>query len=291
MLCLTGEAEFAAHMERSLDNALPGAVNSDCVTVNGGLPFDSYSPLLPGLCGRQMGGCKPMENGTYYGCCACIGAAGPGLIGMSTAVCKADGIVLNQYLPGALRTGMPGGAALTLDVDTTYPVGGDVRIAVHPEKAERFALKLRVPDWSEKTTLRISGEKMVCMPGHYAEVERLWQDGDTVELTLDMRVMPVRPEDYGVSSGEAPYMALRRGPLVLARDARLGQSVDAPVELVQNDDGSVAAALSEYSPLCCVVAMDVQLADGTTMPVIDYVSAGKTGQEDSRMCAWIPMKQ
>ena len=69
-------------------------------------------------------------------------------------------------------------------------------------------------------------------------------------------------------------MALRRGPLVLARDARLGQGVDAPVELVQNDDGSVAAALSEYSPLRCVVAMDVQLADGTTMPVIDYASAG-----------------
>ena len=63
------------------------------------------------------------------------------------------------------------------------------------------------------------------------------------------------------------------------------------MELVQNDDGSVAAELSEYSPLCCVVAMDVQLADGTTMPVIDYTSAGKTGQEDSRMCAWIPMKQ
>lgn len=132
MLCLTGEAEFAAHMERSLYNALPGAVNSDCATVNGGLPFDSYSPLLPGLCGRQMGGCKPMENGTYCGCCACIGAAGLGLISMFAAVCKADGIVLNQYLPGALRTGTRGGAALTLDVDTTYPVGGDVRIAVHP---------------------------------------------------------------------------------------------------------------------------------------------------------------
>lgn len=291
VLCLTGEAEFAARMERSLYNALPGAVNSDCATVNGGLPFDSYSPLLPGLCGRQMGSCKPMENGTYYGCCACIGAAGLGLISMFAAVCEAGGIVLNPYLPGDLRTGTPGGAALTLDVDTTYPVGGDVRIAVHPEKAERFALKLRVPDWSEKTTLRVCGEELVCMPGHYAEFERLWQDGDTVELTLDMRVKPVRPEGYGVSSGEVPYMALRRGLLVLAWDARLGQSVDAPVELVQNDDGSVAAALSEYSPLCCVVAMDVQLADGTTMPVIDYASAGKTWQEDSRMCAWIPMKR
>ena len=105
VLCLTGEAEFAAHMERSLYNALPGAVNSDCATVNGGLPFDSYSPLLPGLCGRQMGGCKPMENGTYCGCCACIGAAGLGLISMFAAVCEAGGIVLNPYLPGALRTG------------------------------------------------------------------------------------------------------------------------------------------------------------------------------------------
>lgn len=57
------------------------------------------------------------------------------------------------------------------------------------------------------------------------------------------------------------------------------------MELVQNDDGSVAAALSEHSPVRCVVAMDVQLADGTTMPVIDYASAGKTWQENSRMCA------
>ena len=135
--------------------------------------------------------------------------------------------------------------------------------------------------------LFVCGEEMACMPGHYAEVERLWQDGDAVELTLDMRVMPIRPEDYGVSSGEAPYMALRRGPLVLARDARLGQSVDAPVELVQNDDGSVAATLSEHSPVRCVVAMDVQLADGTTMPVIDYASAGKLWTQESRMAAWM----
>ncbi len=77
VLCLTGEAEFAAHKERSLYNALPGAVNSDCATVNGGLPFDSYSPLLPGLCGRQMGGCKPMENGTYCGRCFRSAASAP----------------------------------------------------------------------------------------------------------------------------------------------------------------------------------------------------------------------
>ena len=83
LLCLTGNTKYADQMEISFYNALLGAINTDEVKINGGLPFDSYAPLLPGLRGRQMGGYQVMENNTYYGCCACIGAAGLGLFGIA----------------------------------------------------------------------------------------------------------------------------------------------------------------------------------------------------------------
>lgn len=286
VLCLTGDAYFADCMERSMYNALPGAINSDCVTTNGGLPFDSYSPLLPGLRGRKMGGYKTMENGTYYGCCACIGAAGLGLSGTASAMCAQDGIVLNQYLPGTIHTCTPSGSALELEIRTAYPADGHIRMIVKPEKAEEFALYLRIPQWSEKTELVLCGEKIAARAGEYTILNRLWQKDDAIELELDMRIMPIRPEDYGVSSEEAPYMALRRGPLVLARDARLGQDVDAPVRPILNEDGSIAAELTDASPVHCVVSLNVALSDGTGMPMIDYASAGKTWSDESKMCAW-----
>ncbi len=288
VLCLTGDSAFADHMEQSIYNALVGAINTERVTLNGGLPFDSYSPLLPGLRGRKMGGYKEMENGTYYGCCACIGAAGLGLIGMSGTVCAKDGLYVNLFLPGTVRTQTPAGRKLTLTTATCYPTGATVRITLAPERPETFALGVRIPAWSEKTSLSVNGEPVDVKPGAYAVLTREWKKGDAVLLTLDLRVMPVRPEDYGVSSKDASFMALRRGPVVLARDARLGQPVDAPVRPALNADGSAKTFPCGGAPFPSVVALNVRLEDGGLMPMVDYASAGKTWQDDSKMCAWMP---
>ena len=290
VLCLTGDAAFADHMEQSIYNALIGAVNSERVTVNGGLPFDSYSPLLPGLRGRKMGGYKEMENGAYYGCCGCIGSAGMGLIGMSAVVCAKDGLYVNLFLPGRVNALTPSGRPIRLIIGTCYPAGGTVRVAVSPEASETFTLGVRVPAWSEKTSLSVNGEPVDVTPGEYARVTREWKKGDCVLLTLDMRVLPVRPEDYGVSSADAPFMALRRGPVVLARDARLGQAVDAPAAPAFREDGSAQAYLCGGAPFPANIALAVRLQDGGFMPMVDYASAGKTWQEDSKMCAWFPVK-
>ena len=287
VLCLTGEAAFADHMEQSIYNALTGAINTEGVKLNGGLPFDSYSPLLPGLRGRKIGGYKEMENGAYYGCCACIGAAGLGLIGMSAVVCARDGLYVNLFLPGQVKALTPAGRALTLSTATRYPQDGTVRIAVSPEEAEAFTLGIRVPAWSGKASLCVNGEPVAVKSGEYARLTRTWQPGDSVLLTLDMRVMPVYPEDYGVSG--APFMALRRGPLVLARDARLGQAVDEAVKPVVNADGSAQVYSRDPAPFPSQVTLAVALEGGGLMPMVDYASAGKTWQEDSKMCAWFPV--
>ena len=36
-----------------------------------------------------------------------------------------------------------------------------------------------------------------------------------------------------------------------------------------------------------MIALDVIQQDGTSFPVVDYASAGKTWTEESKMCAWM----
>ena len=287
LLCLTGDSIWADHMEHSLYNAMLGAVNTD---VEKGLPFDSYSPLLPGLRGRKTGGYQEMENGAYYGCCACIGAAGLGLAGIAQAACARDGLYVNFYYPGVTRTLSPAGNALELKTETEYPVQGAVTITVTLSRPESLRLALRIPGWSRRSRVLINGQEYPCDPGKYLEITREWRSGDVIQLAFDMRTEKILPEDYGVSGAENPYVALRRGPLVLARDARLGQPVDAPVSIQTDPDGEVPAVPHLNPPFDCMLCLDVPQTDGTAFPVVDYASAGKTWSEESRMCAWMIRK-
>lgn len=84
LFLLTGEEKYADRVEQSALNALYGSVNlftqPFTLPKTGenipALPFDSYSPLVMNRRGRGVGGLKFFEDGTFYGCCAAIGAAG-----------------------------------------------------------------------------------------------------------------------------------------------------------------------------------------------------------------------
>lgn len=84
LFLVTGEEKYADRVERSALNALYGSVNffNEPITVShdgarlAGLPFDSYSPLFLNRRGREVGGLKYFADGSFYGCCAAIGAAG-----------------------------------------------------------------------------------------------------------------------------------------------------------------------------------------------------------------------
>jgi len=88
---LTGETKYVDAFERSFYNAYLGTLNTENVIEHTvikehsdwaieALPFDSYSPLTSGTRGNGIGGLKVMSDNHYYGCCACIGAAGIGLV-------------------------------------------------------------------------------------------------------------------------------------------------------------------------------------------------------------------
>ena len=200
LLELTGEAAFADSIERVLWNHLPAAQTVD------GDGWRRFTPLV---------GWKPDGCFTGPDCCS---AGGPLALARVPALLLGvtpDGIAVNQYVPVTARVELPSGAKVTLEVETDYPVGEKVAIVVLPERAERFALRLRLPGWCRKPALAVNGKAVgdTWEPPAYAVVGRTWQRGDRVTLTLPMAARWVAG-----SHGNAGRHALVRGPVVFALD-------------------------------------------------------------------------
>lgn len=327
MLCLTGDPIYADRYEQSLYNAYLGTLNTNGIVnpqrplsrdpeaIPEAMPFDSYSPLLPGVRGKLIGGLQIMPDKHYYGCCACIGSAGMGLVSKVGVMLNNDGIAVNLYIPGAVITKTPSGNALTVNTKTEYPANGKIVMTVGLDKEESFEISVRIPEWSLASVLRVNGEKINAAVG-YTVIDRVWKNGDEIELELDMRTKVIKPipnprdilmthipyiQKTDVSGGEyavprvvieSPeaknHIALRRGPLTLARDARFGKDIEEGVQILYDADGFVAVNTSSTADFDRIVELDVPLVNGGSFKVIDYSSAGKTWDENSKCACWLP---
>ncbi|MBQ5772747.1 MAG: glycoside hydrolase family 127 protein [Clostridia bacterium] len=321
---LTGDSKLMDAFEVALYNAYLGSINTEKVIEPTlavdypdlhlePLPFDSYSPLTAGTRGQKIGGFRPMSDNHYYGCCACIGAAGIGLVPRAQLLATKTGFAMNLYLAGSVKTVTPEGQTLLLCTETDYPKAGSIRITFELERPECFELKLRIPAWSIGTGLQINGEADLEIADGYAVLSREWKTGDVITLSLDMRTRAIRPLPYvrellvnkviwGINTmipliskedPTAPYhVALLRGPVTLAQENRLGYSVDDPVEIAVDENGYVDAVLADSpkAPYETILEVTVPLTDGTRMTLTDYSSAGKLWTEESKMAAWILTK-
>lgn len=295
LLELSGEVTFADCIEQSYYNAYVGAFNTHRVPFSNRnqndvpqvLPFDSYSPLVSDRRGRQVGGYGIFPDGTFYGCCACIGAAGTGIIPQYAVMHSKDGIVVNYYEKGEIITRTPSGNDVTLTVTTEYPYDGKISISVGLVFSESFALILRIPSWCKGAVVTVNGEKTEVECG-YATFARKWSDGDTVELMLPTVIRRVLPPSG--AANEDIFAAYCRGPVVLAADKRITDP-DAVLDVKCDADGTVQESFAYCTEIPeHKICREVALADGTRVRLIDYASAGKTWTEESRMAAWLRRK-
>ena len=328
LLELTGDAEFADLFEKALYNAYLGALNVNMLindkstdyirrryvggdkAIPEALPFDSYSALRSGTRGEKVGGLKIMSDYTYYGCCACIGAAGIGLVGNVSVMSKEKGIAVNLYNPSTVETVTPSGGRLVLTTETGYPVDGKIIIRLSLDREESFDIDLRIPEWSENTKLYVNGESAETTVG-YTTVSRKFRDGDVIELCLDMTAKVIHPipnkKDVLFTDwlGKEAYMppvvveepedalhfiAIRRGPLMLACDKRVSDP-DAPIDLDYSENDTIKLKPGSRADFVHMCEFEAPQKDGTSVTFIDYMSAGQTYNEDSRYACWIPTKR
>jgi len=293
LLCLNGDPKLADQIELSIYNALAGAINTEGSTNNGGLPFDSYSPLLPNKRGRKIGGLKKMDNGSIYGCCAAIGAAGTGLIGLTGVMSTPDGICFNLYGKGTVITSSPAEQELQFVVETNYPVSGSVDIHLTIENKEEFSIYLRIPNWSIANSVTVNGNQITDIQnGSYLKIKRVWKNNDKISLSLDLSTQLIRSTDLNYSDenlSKEGYIALKRGPIILARDARLGEDIREAVEIETDTEGHVITIPSKDASFETMMEFLVPVKSGKQIHVIDYASAGKTWDINSETAAWFPV--
>ncbi len=285
LLLLTGDVKYADRIEKSAYNALYGSLNTknqDSYDIFGDdflapLPFDSYSPLYNNKRGLATGGLKKFRTGGFYGCCACIGSAGTALLPLTAALKSEKGIVINHMLEGVMKATLDSGRNVTLNTTTDYPVGDKYTIAVFLEESESFEVKIRIPDWCDKATVKIQDSISEVGSG-YISIDREWTDGDTVEVTLEMYLRS------HLLNGRTAYTY---GPLVLARDEKKdGLKVDS--EFTPTPHSAYKLLDPEEGELLRIM---LDCDDGAPLLLTNYASCGKYWrQQNANVSVWLNAK-
>lgn len=123
-----------------------------------------------------------------------------------------DSLYFNQYVQSSVNTKVSGEDA-SFDVKTEFPWDGKVQIVANKSRSKKLAVKLRVPDWAEKVTLRLNGNREpLNIKNGYLELDRVWKKGDSVLLDLEMEVK--RLEAHPLSTDNNGMTAFQRGPIV-----------------------------------------------------------------------------
>ncbi|MDR1281140.1 MAG: glycoside hydrolase family 127 protein [Opitutaceae bacterium] len=206
MLLADGDAAYAEVMERALFNGALAGMSLD------GEKFFYQNPLA------SHGGHHRSE---WFRCACCpsnlsrlLGSLG-GYIGTHGE----DSLSINFYIGAELDFTLGNGVRGTLRQSGDMPWGGDVRLALSLADAGRagqgseWELRLRIPEWSGEFRVRINGSDTEFKTGNgYACLRRTWRDGDAVDVTLSLPVLPMESDPRVLSN--AGQIALQRGPFV-----------------------------------------------------------------------------
>ena len=292
LLELTGDPIYADMIEQSFYNAYRGSFNTMRVpykregydTFAQILPFDSYAPLTANRRGRLTGGFNILLNNTFYGCCACIGAAGAGLIPEIALMNGKNRIAINYYEKGVISANTPQNTPIKFNIDTEYPYNGIVKIKLELEQSEKFDISVRIPVWCDNATVTYKGKKENYRNG-YATLNACWNNGDEIVIDMPITVKKVLPP-VGALNKEL-FAAYTYGPLVLAADKRITDP-NRILDVVCDENGNVdaeAVACPEIKE--AHVCFEVPLYSGEKIRLVEYAAAGKTWTDESRCAVWL----
>jgi hypothetical protein len=180
-----------------------------------------------------------------------------------------------------LSTQLPSGERLTLREKTTYPREGNVEITVDLSAPQRFVLRLRLPHWSARTSVKVKGEKVPATSGSYLAVGRDWQDGDKIEVTLDMS-----PHFWVGEQQCQGKTSIYHGPVLLAYDHRFNPKPFDQLPAFRASQVPLESAESSQPPVPWLL-LKVGAPNQEPIHLCDFASAGATG---TKYHTWLPVE-
>jgi len=253
MFRMTEEAQYIDVMERILYNELLAGVSLD------GDKFLYQTPL------KALRG---FERQAWFGpnCCPPnITRLMAELGGLVYATTDRD-IYVNLFMTSQAKAKLKQ-TAVGVTQETRYPWDGAMRLTVSPERQAHFSVRVRIPGWSRNEpmpgrlyrytsaanpafTLAVNGKAArYTVENGYARIDREWQRGDAIELTLPMPVHRVQADER--VADDRGMVALERGPLVYC------------VEGVDNQGAAFNLLLPDSVPLAFAYRPDLLGGVGT----------------------------
>ena len=240
LLLATGKPGYADAIERLLYNAFLAGVSL------AGTEYFYVNPLQHRDHAHRDENRSPAHGRRGWFDCACCPpnimrtfASLDGYLATATD----GGLQLHQYATASLGP---------VDVETGYPHDGHVLVTVTEDGP--LALGLRIPAWSDTTT--VTGPDGAASPaaGTLHVIDRVWTAGDTVELVFD--TTPRRYVADARIDAARGQVAIERGPLVYAVEQadQQGFTVD---DLTVDADASITEERQD-GLLDGIVALHVQ---------------------------------
>lgn len=199
LLRLTGEAKYGAELERSLYNQLSAAQRPD------GGDWCYYTALE---------GRKPYDKGIT--CCHSSGPRGMALAPL-TAYWKmrrgAEEALAISTLESSKATLELGGQTVAVEQRSGFPREGKSRITLRLKRPARFAVQVRIPEWSPGFAVTAGDAVAEAHEGWATIPAREWKSGDRIEVNFELKARLILGEH-----GNAGRAALAYGPFVLAYD-------------------------------------------------------------------------
>jgi DUF1680 family protein len=206
---------YADYYERALYNSIIASQDPD----TGMMTY--FQPTRPGYLKLY---CTPFDS---FWCCTGSGMENHAKYGDSIYFHDADGLFVNLFIPSTVKWKAK---QLELTQTTRFPDEEVTRFAIKLLRPVKFALNIRHPSWSETITISVNGRRVKASDtfGRYVAVERVWHNGDQVEVKLSMSL---RNEPL---PGRSDVVAFLYGPIVLA--GKLGKKGLAPgADIIVNE--------------------------------------------------------
>ncbi len=188
-----------------------------------------YNGVLSGLAldGKHFFYMNPLlsrgnyERQPWYDCACCP----PNLMRLLASLAQyfvtydPTGLQVHLYNTSVVKLTLKSGQPVVLSMQTDYPWQGLVKLSINETDGSIWQLRLRHPDWCPAATVVINGQRAeeFTSDSGYIVLERAWQPGDTVVLTLSMepRLIGAHPRVDAVRDS----LAVQRGPVVYCFEA------------------------------------------------------------------------
>ncbi|SDX31642.1 hypothetical protein SAMN05518855_101214 [Paenibacillus sp. CF384] len=255
---------YADVLERALYNTVVSGMSRD------GKHFFYVNPLEvhPEACSHNHNykHIKPERQG-WFGCACCPPNIARLLasLGQYMYTTRDRTLYTHLYIGGQAEWVLDGNV-ISLVQESDYAWNGAVRMRVEHAAAVpvAFTLSLRIPSWSgggysllingqlAKSSSSDSHSSEAARGGGYVELNRVWQSGDTVELTFDMPIL--RMKGHPLIRHTFGKTTLQRGPFVYCMEEADNGAHLHQVALLRGGDLEVQFNPQLLGGLCTITA-------------------------------------